>query len=158
MNTDFRIKVQDDGKSRGECCSYVFRETDRPCELKHTSLKPVEVSRVCKCSVEVGLWKPVVPGRGGNTAIPGTGLVFFPDRICGLPILAELFVFALVVYHRCVPSEQQLTAEGGSGTTPQMFDSALELDRCFLVFNLQDHLGRFVLLVSFSFFVRSYSL
>ena len=57
------------------------------------------------------------------------------------------FLCALVIDH-CVSSRQRLSAVFGGGNchTPQVFDSNLELDFCFLGFGLrQDHLGHMVL-------------
>ena len=71
---------------------------------------------------------------------------FFPKRICGVQILADLFVYALVIDHQCVPRGQQLSAVfggegafgrgGGTCNTPQMYGSNLKLGRCSLSFNL----------------------
>ena len=65
-------------------------------------------------------------------------------------VLADLFVYAPVIDHKCVPREHQHSAVfgseealerggggRGSGTVPQMYGSNLDLGWCSLSFNLQ---------------------
>ena len=64
--------------------------------------------------------------RGANTAILGTVLVGFPNRNCGVQILGDLCVFALVidVFHVDNNFQQSLVAntpseeEGAAATLP----------------------------------------
>ena len=84
--------------------------------------------------------------------------LFSSNRSCGVQTLADLFVYAVLIDHKCVPRGQQLSAVlgaeeavgrgGGRSDTLQMFDSNLELGRC--CFKLQstcrqDHLRRLAL-------------
>ena len=112
------------------------------CSFVHDLFKDVRRHQwrhhVCVCVCWVGLGCVPVVGRA-NMAIPGTGRVGVPGRICGVQILPDLFVYVVVIDHKCVPREHHLSANvrveealgRGSGSgTPQRYGSNLEFGRC----------------------------
>ena len=84
---------------------------------------------------------------GGQRGESRDGSGVFPKRVCGVQVLADLFVYAPVIDHKCVPREHQHSAVfgseealerggggRGSGTVPQMYGSNLDLGWCSLSF------------------------
>ena len=123
-------------------CSFFI--TSRGC-----STTPVERSRVCECWVgPVGSGRHFVRGRGSQHGDfrDGSGVFFsWTDLRCAQSRGLVSMLWSSI--SKCVPRGQQLSAVfgggeslgrgGGSGNTPQMFDSAPELGRCFFRFHLR---------------------